>query len=108
MLIRSPSWRVASRKMLSDSPGWSQEENSSPSLAFGLRSSSSALGITLFHGRGQLAGKTLCTPERLRIATALFGRGGRGIPAAVLGSGQGLSPKVLHPASKSFMSPRLA
>lgn len=80
-------------------PGWSQEENSSQS---------SLLGVCFSMEEGKLAGKTPCTQERLRIATPLFGRGGCSIPAAVLGSSQGLSLKVLHPMSKSFMSPRLA
>lgn len=74
----------------------------------GERLSVFAFGSMFFHGRGQLAGKTLCAEERLCVATPLFGRGGCGVPAAVLGSGQGLSLKVLHPVSKTFMSPRLA
>lgn len=67
-----------------------------------------AYGNTFFQGRKLLVGKTLCAQEWLHIATPSFGRGGCGVPAAVLGSSQGLSPKVLQPVSKSFMSPRLA
>lgn len=74
----------------------------------GERLSVFAFGSMFSHGRGQLAGETPCAQEWLCIATPLFGRGGCGVPAAVLGSSQGLLLKVLRPVSKSFMSPRLA
>lgn len=85
--------RVAPPKMFSDMPPTHTQAGPRRRTAHG----SPLLGITVFHGRGQLAGKTLCAQERPPIATPSFGRGGCGVPAAVLGSGQGLSLKVLRP-----------
>lgn len=94
-LIQSLGCRVAFRKILSDPP------QAGPRLSL-------LFWEYIFPWKKAASGKDPLYSGVAAVATPWFGRGGCSVPAAVLGCSQGLSPKVLHPGSKSFMSPRLA